>query len=214
MARDAVCGERQRLAASEAIASALRIRSEESLARRKGQYHCHRGRKMGGDQSGGCAIATASTEGYASLDYVLALAREQLRSQIEQQQALISRSSQLLGFTGVVLALLANSDYLARHWHASSTAGVVLLFVAALLFLVSLFVRVYKQVGDAKVLEKEFVDKPETYTKRVVLRATTKATTNNKRVLSQIAFCVKLGSLCLMTGVLLIGIGTVLMMAG
>lgn len=156
----------------------------------------------------------ASAEGYASLDYVLALAREQLRSQIEQQQALISRSSQLLGFTGVVLALLANSDYLARHWHASSTAGVVLLFVAALLFLVSLFVRVYKQVGDAKVMEKEFVDKPETYTKRVVLRATTKATTNNKRVLSQIAFCVKLGSLSLMTGVLLIGIGTLLMMAG
>jgi hypothetical protein len=158
--------------------------------------------------------ATASAEGYASLDYVLALAREQLRSQIEQQKALISRSTQLLGFTGVVLALLANSDYLARHWHACSTAGVVLLFVAALLFLVSLFVRRYKQVGDAGTLEAKFVDRPETHTKRVVLRATTKATTNNKRVLNQIGFCVKLGSLCLMIGVLLIGIGTLLMMAG
>jgi hypothetical protein len=149
----------------------------------------------------------SATDAYPSLDVVLPLAREQLAAQFETQEVLTTRAAQLLGFTGVVLGLVANSSYLQQHWHAASTAGVVLLVMAAVFSLAGLFVRSYKRAGDAAQMESILLKKPAPYARRVVLRATAKAVERNKRPLVRLTWCIKLGSLALVAGVLLIAIG-------
>ena len=149
-----------------------------------------------------------TTSAPPGLGVVLPLAREQLAAQYENQEALTTRAAQLLGFSGVVLGLTANSSFLQSHWHVASTWGVVLLVVAAVCSLAGLFVRSYNRAGDAAKMEKTLLAKPAVYAQRVVLRATVKAVEHNKRPLVHLRWCIKLGSAALTAGVALIAIGT------
>lgn len=151
---------------------------------------------------------TLRQEENPSIDFLLTVAGEHQRAQLSALHLVTTRAVQLLGFSGIVVALVANllED---RSWHVCATIGLVLVLVAAACFLCALLGRRHKVIGDIEAMEKGLLNRPERDSKQIVLRATAIATKYNDDRLRTRTRWVTVGTTALMGGGALLVLGIV-----